>query len=30
MTGGKLFDLHCDTLTRDMYPGRGRTPGRGP
>lgn len=29
MTGGKLFDLHCDTLTRDMYPGRGRTPGRG-
>lgn len=24
-----LIDLHCDTLTRDMYPARGRTPGRG-
>ncbi len=29
MEHGSLFDLHCDTLTRDMYPGRGRTPGRG-
>ena len=25
----KIFDLHCDTLTRDEYPARGRTPGRG-
>ena len=25
----KLFDLHCDTLTRDASPARGRTPGRG-
>ena len=24
-----LFDLHCDTLTRDQYPSRGRTPGAG-
>ncbi len=24
-----LFDLHCDTLTRDQYPSRGRTPGKG-
>ena len=24
-----LIDLHCDTLTRDQYPRRGRTPGRG-
>ena len=29
MERGSLFDLHCDTLTRDMYPLRGRTPGRG-
>ena len=24
-----LFDLHCDTLTRDQYPSRGRTPDAG-
>lgn len=24
-----LIDLHCDTLTRDNYPARGRTPGCG-
>ena len=25
----RMFDLHCDTLTRDAYPARGRTPDRG-